>query len=109
MPPRRHLPTGARLRDLHREFGLVDPGDDEAVARRIFERDVNPFAIDLDMLLADLDLVRRAVDRHLPFREIGRASCRERVCQYVEIQVVCVSLKKKTKQGIDRKKNNKTK
>src|SRR3546814_17846153 len=27
---------------------------------------------------------------------IGRASCRERVCQYVEISVVAVSLKKKT-------------
>src|SRR3546814_16624771 len=26
--------------------------------------------------------------------EIGRASCRERVCQYVEISVVAVSLKK---------------
>src|SRR3546814_17771588 len=29
--------------------------------------------------------------------EIGRASCRERVCQYVEISVVAVSLKKKKK------------
>src|SRR3546814_13677606 len=28
--------------------------------------------------------------------EIGRASCRERVCQYVSITVVAVSLKKKT-------------
>src|SRR3546814_15052932 len=28
-------------------------------------------------------------------RQIGRASCRERVCQYVEISVVAVSLKKK--------------
>src|SRR3546814_20222828 len=27
--------------------------------------------------------------------KIGRASCRERVCQYVEIAVVAVSLKKK--------------
>src|SRR3546814_13704540 len=27
--------------------------------------------------------------------QIGRASCRERVCQYVEISVVVVSLKKK--------------
>src|SRR3546814_19410580 len=32
--------------------------------------------------------------------EIGRASCRERVCQYVEISVVAVSLKhNKTKPG----------
>src|SRR3546814_12424345 len=29
--------------------------------------------------------------------EIGRASCRERVCQYVSISVVAVSLKKKRK------------
>src|SRR3546814_13927779 len=30
--------------------------------------------------------------------EIGRASCRERVCQYVYISVVAVSLKKKNKE-----------
>src|SRR3546814_20237251 len=29
-------------------------------------------------------------------RQIGRASCRERVCQYVSSSVVAVSLKKKT-------------
>src|SRR3546814_21121473 len=32
---------------------------------------------------------------HAP-AEIGRASCRERVCQYVSISVVAVSLQKKT-------------
>src|SRR3546814_19227933 len=32
--------------------------------------------------------------------QIGRASCRERVCQYVEISVVAVSLKKKSRQYI---------
>src|SRR3546814_12993538 len=31
----------------------------------------------------------------MPGTEIGRASCRERVCQYVYILVVAVSLKKK--------------
>src|SRR3546814_20644712 len=30
-------------------------------------------------------------------RQIGRASCRERVCQYVEITVVAVSVNKKAK------------
>src|SRR3546814_7542363 len=30
-------------------------------------------------------------------RQIGRASCRERVCQYVSISVVAVSLQKKTR------------
>src|SRR3546814_17801321 len=32
---------------------------------------------------------------NVPTVEIGRASCRERVCQYVEISVVAGSLKKK--------------
>src|SRR3546814_14404059 len=32
-----------------------------------------------------------------PSMKIGRASCRERVCQYVSISVVAVSLKKKKK------------
>src|SRR3546814_13902840 len=32
-------------------------------------------------------------------RQIGKASCRERVCQYVEISVVVVSLKKKLLQA----------
>src|SRR3546814_14212556 len=36
-------------------------------------------------------------------KKIGRASCRERVCQYVEISVVAVTLKKKKQQK--RKKN----
>src|SRR3546814_16423790 len=37
--------------------------------------------------------------RIVPFavEEIGRASCRERVCQYVLISVVAVALKKKKK------------
>src|SRR3546814_17262710 len=34
--------------------------------------------------------------RRLIVAEIGRASCRERVCQYVWISGVAVSLKKKT-------------
>src|SRR3546814_1512630 len=35
-------------------------------------------------------------DQHAyALEEIGRASCRERVCQYVYISVVAVSLKKK--------------
>src|SRR3546814_4345323 len=36
--------------------------------------------------------------RRSPPPEIGRASCRERVCQYVSISVVDVSLKTKTRQ-----------
>src|SRR3546814_12350301 len=39
------------------------------------------------------------VFRHINSKvnETGRASCRERVCQYVEISVVLATLKKKTK------------
>src|SRR3546814_15654002 len=40
---------------------------------------------------------RLARVRDRPF-EIGRGSCRERVCQYVSISVVAVTLKKKTKE-----------
>src|SRR3546814_15354772 len=36
--------------------------------------------------------------------KIGRASCRERVCQYVSISVVAVSFKKKSKSNINKKK-----
>src|SRR3546814_14228396 len=42
--------------------------------------------------LAMLDATKPFADS-----EIGRASCRERVCQYVKISVVAVSLKKKKK------------
>src|SRR3546814_14706400 len=37
----------------------------------------------------------RVVVSHTADEEIGRASCRERVCQYVSISVVAVSLTKK--------------
>src|SRR3546814_14801215 len=48
-----------------------------------------------------LQAVERAVSRMHPHAtvdidEIGRASCRERVCQYVDTSVVARALKKKT-------------
>src|SRR3546814_9521028 len=67
-PACRHAPAGAGLCDLYRQFAVVDRGDDEPVARRIFERDIDLFAVHLDMLGTD---------------QIGRASSRERVCPYV--------------------------
>src|SRR3546814_12546982 len=39
-------------------------------------------------------LIRRHAAPELALWGIGRASCRERVCQYVSISVVAVSLKK---------------
>src|SRR3546814_15589214 len=44
---------------------------------------------------ARADVAPAAVDAEVVARQIGRASCRERVCQYVSISVVAVSLKKK--------------
>src|SRR3546814_18312186 len=41
-------------------------------------------------------LTREGGHSHRRIVHIGRASCRERVCQYVSISVVAVSLKKKT-------------
>src|SRR3546814_19001800 len=42
-----------------------------------------------------LEIVRDSADGHRDPPEIGRASCRERVCQYVLISGVAVSIKKK--------------
>src|SRR3546814_16723528 len=44
-----------------------------------------------------VETVGRLLDPQQFADKIGRASCRERVCQYVEISVVAVSFKKKTK------------
>src|SRR3546814_20691653 len=52
-----------------------------------FDRDYGPWT------LALIGLVHRL---QYESEKIGRASCRERVCQYVWISVVAVSLKKKT-------------
>src|SRR3546814_13672634 len=43
------------------------------------------------------NLLERSLATQQDHPEIGRASCRERVCQYGEISVVAVSLKKKHK------------
>src|SRR3546814_12477099 len=46
--------------------------------------------------------LRRRIRPH-QLRKIGRASCRERVCQYVSISVVAVSLKKKKIKRLNRR------
>src|SRR3546814_11000517 len=66
-------------------------------------RDLDPINIRALCLQADAELsgdpqLRAAAQRTVQRDEqIGRASCRERVCQYVWISVVAVSLKKKKK------------
>src|SRR3546814_7427720 len=48
------------------------------------------------LAIADhVDAARVDAERRQVIFQIGRASCRERVCQYVSISVVAVSLKKK--------------
>src|SRR3546814_16259928 len=51
--------------------------------------------------IADLGNGIAAILEAAAGREIGRASCRERVSQYVEIPVVGVSLKNKKNNNID--------
>src|SRR3546814_14616249 len=57
--------------------------------------------------LAELEVL----DCGKPIQEIGRATCRERVCQYVLISVVAVELKKKittsTEQQHEKRERNK--
>src|SRR3546814_18014647 len=46
--------------------------------------------------IEQIDVMKRLVARYPDdLMQIGRASCRERVCQYVSIQVVTVQLQKK--------------
>src|SRR3546814_13637962 len=61
---------------------------------------IGPAAIKLGQTLATRpDLVGEEAARNLlSLQEIGRASCRERVCPYVLISGVAVSLKKKQKE-----------
>src|SRR3546814_16483196 len=58
---------------------------------------VRPLAIVRDTPLKDWEAATPVNEALKPMgiQKIGRASCRERVCQYVSISVVAVSLKKK--------------
>src|SRR3546814_13421154 len=62
-------------------------------------------AIDGDRIIEGADAValERGDALHQRHTKIGRASCRARVCQYVEISVVAVSLKKKLKKRTSNK------
>src|SRR3546814_16179898 len=51
---------------------------------------------ELERIVLDVDQGQARHEARNLQHEIGRASCRERVCQYVSISVVAVSLKKKT-------------
>src|SRR3546814_14411261 len=48
-----------------------------------------------DLISVEIRFFSRIGPMTMPSTQIGRASCRERGCQYVSIPVVAVSLKKK--------------
>src|SRR3546814_19426090 len=60
--------------------------------KRIRDEQCCPHQIRRDVTAPRINTVILDIHRQL---KIGRASCRERVCQYVSISVVAVSLKKK--------------
>src|SRR3546814_15784415 len=75
-------PDFAGRRSRRRDADLPRQDDDPIVA------DVTDQAQDLQLQLAQIQAAQQML-------QIGKASCRERRCQYVEISVVAVSIKKK--------------
>src|SRR3546814_20044863 len=70
--------------------------DDVALARRAIAREIAPAP--LSLWSAEPTRARPGLILGITtLSESGRASCWERVCQYVSISVVAVSLKKKKK------------
>src|SRR3546814_16346574 len=89
------LDVEARSVEALRETGYT--GTEEIVVRtldEVVEPDWRrPLALKIDTQGFELAVLKGAQQ---PLADkIGRASCRERVCQYVKISVVAVSLKKK--------------
>src|SRR3546814_19250879 len=80
-------PLDRGVRDDHGGQPLVERDRDDVV-------DVGGFKVGGDL---QENRFRRpgGLRRRDAVEQIGRASCRERVCQYVSISVVAVSLKKK--------------
>src|SRR3546814_14582948 len=66
----------------------------QKASRRFITVDADYNAIETELLKIHATGIREVFIK-TRFK-IGRASCRERVCQYVYISVVAVSLKKKT-------------
>src|SRR3546814_19901842 len=89
---------------------LADLGRYERVhaARRVEQRLHRALRHDVGarlLLFGEVEAARRApaVDAAPPFaKEIGRASCRERECQYVSIRVVAGQYKKQLKNNVCR-------
>src|SRR3546814_16776402 len=85
--------------------GVVGPGGAQQACRGGDPREPGDLPVDLAdasrLRLQRVGLHLRRLQQHVHVlhraesSETGRASCRERVCQYVSISVVDVSLKKK--------------
>src|SRR3546814_12578936 len=85
-----------RLREL--AYGMAERNSERPpwkadALRRFEEKKLAPTATGDDLMGVVLAILE-AIDAS--FEEIGRASCRERVCQYVSIQVVGESLNNKS-------------
>src|SRR3546814_13644130 len=76
-------------------FLLMLTRDERAEAGRLVVGMPRPERFCFRLESTDEPVEQRALDE-----EIGRASCRERVCQYVSISVVAVSLKKKQRNSM---------
>src|SRR3546814_17446512 len=98
----RSLRAVEKLRDeaIRNGHGNLDDGFDLLIG--YLERHLTDLAVYSQNTAAHTKpILDRLRDYDFPYLEddlydeqIGRASCRERVCQYVEISVVAVSLKK---------------
>src|SRR3546814_13353665 len=87
---------------LPRERVLLDPADCIVYGYDNSKRVALPQAVVFALTPEEVvSVVQLCNEFSLPLvvrgREIGRAACRERVCQYVEISGVAVTLKKKEK------------
>src|SRR3546814_14692771 len=82
--------AGSLERDLLEKYG-------EPCPEALVESAMDHIRILQDHDFHEFKVAVKASDQFLAvaaYQQIGRASCRERVCQYVSISVVAVSLKK---------------
>src|SRR3546814_19218765 len=106
-PVRKVSPSAARGGLWVTEYAVIADTDGFSAAVRALGDGTGPVAVDVERASGFrysqraylIQVFRRDAGIFLfdPSEKIGRASCRERVCQYVSISVVAESLKKKNK------------
>src|SRR3546814_16381879 len=79
------------------QHGADSGGDGEVADGLVAEPVIAGAFLDDVFETAEKQAHRGKAEEVKALEQNGRASCRERECQYVEISVVAVSLKKKTK------------